>query len=85
MENEEKSSVQRYLDKLYQVRFWVKPDVKDRWEEAAKKAGYPSMRKFYMDAIEEKIEKLNTYSQSLWGFNSPEAFLSFKRIRRYCY
>lgn len=59
MENEEKSSVQKYLDKLYQVRFWVKPDVKDRWEEAAKKAGYPSMRKFYMDAIEEKIEKLN--------------------------
>lgn len=59
MENEEKSSVQRYLDKLYQVRFWVKPDVKDRWEEAAKKAGYPSMRKFYMDAIEEKIKKLN--------------------------
>ena len=59
MENEEKSSVQRYLDKLYQVRFWVNPDVMDRWEEAAKKAGYPSMRKFYMDAIEEKIEKLN--------------------------
>lgn len=56
---ENKGSVQRYLDKLYQVRFWVKPDVKDRWEEAAKKAGYPSMRKFYMDAIEEKIENLN--------------------------
>ena len=27
MESEEKSSVQRYLDKLYQVRFWVKPDL----------------------------------------------------------
>lgn len=59
MENEEKSSMQRYLDKLYQVRFWVKPDIKERWEEVAKKAGYPSMRKFYIDAIEEKIEKLN--------------------------
>lgn len=56
---ENKENIQKYLEKLYQVRFWVKPEIRDRWTEAAKKAGYKSMRKFYMDAIEEKINKLN--------------------------
>ena len=53
---ESKASIKKYLEKQYQVRFWIKPDIRDRWEAAARQAGYSSMRSFYVDAIEEKIK-----------------------------
>ena len=55
----QKEYTMKYLGKLKEIRFRVKPDDFGRFLEAAKKAGYPSMRKFYLDAIEEKIAKIN--------------------------
>ena len=54
----QKEYTMKYLEKLKEIRFRVKPEEFAWYEEAAKKAGYSSMRKFYMDAIEEKIEKI---------------------------
>ena len=52
-----KKRTMKYLEKLKEIRFRVKPEEYEKYEEAAKKAGYPSMRQFYIDAINEKIEK----------------------------
>lgn len=54
----QKEYTMKYLARLKEIRFRVKPEEYERYEEAAKKAGYPSMRKLYMDAIKEKVEKL---------------------------
>lgn len=54
----QKEYTMRYLEKLKEIRFRVRPDEYERYEQAAKMAGYPSMRQFYMDAIAEKIEKI---------------------------
>ena len=52
-----KKATMKYLDKLKEIRFRVKPEDYERYEAAAKEAGYPSMRQFFIAAIEEKIEK----------------------------
>ena len=54
----QKEYTMKYLEKLKEIRFRVKPDAYQKYERAAKKAGYPSMRQFYMDAISEKVEKI---------------------------
>ncbi|WP_279005118.1 cag pathogenicity island protein [[Clostridium] scindens] len=54
----QKEYTMKYLDKLKEIRFRVKLEEFERYEKAAKKAGYPSMRQFYMDAINEKVEKV---------------------------
>ena len=54
-----KKATMKYLDKLKEIHFRVKPEEYDRYEVAAKEAGYPSMRQFFIAAIEEKIENLN--------------------------
>lgn len=54
----QKEYTMRYLEKLKEIRFRVKPEEFDRYEAAAKEAGYTSMRQFYIDAINEKIEKI---------------------------
>lgn len=54
----QKEYTMKYLGKLKEIRFRVKPEEFERYETAAKKAGYPSMRQFYIDAIEEKIKKI---------------------------
>ncbi|CUO02802.1 Uncharacterised protein [[Eubacterium] contortum] len=54
----QKEYTMKYLEKLKEIRFRVKPEEFERYEEAAKKAGYPSMRQFYMDAISEKAENI---------------------------
>lgn len=54
----QKEYTMKYLDKLKEIRFRVKPEEYERYEQAAKQAGYPSMRQFYMDAIQEKVEKI---------------------------
>lgn len=53
----QKEYTMKYLEKLKEIRFRVKPEDYERYEAAAKNAGYPSMRQFYIDAIEEKIKK----------------------------
>lgn len=57
-DKKQKEYTMKYLDKLKEIRFRVKPEKFEVYERAAKKAGYPSMRQFYLDAIEEKIEKI---------------------------
>lgn len=52
-----KNATLRYLAKQKQIRFWVKPEVYERYEEEAKKQGYESMRQFFIAAIEEKIQR----------------------------
>ena len=54
----QKEYTMKYLEGLKEIRFRVKPEEYERIEEASKKAGYPSMRQFYLDAINEKIEKI---------------------------
>lgn len=56
--DKQKEYTMKYLEKLKEIRFRVKPDEFTQYEEAAKQAGYTSMRQFYMDAINEKIEKI---------------------------
>lgn len=56
-DDKQKERTMRYLAKLKEIRFRVKPDDFTRYEEAAKRAGYTSMRQFYLDAIEEKIAR----------------------------
>lgn len=55
----QKTYTMKYLDKLKEIRFRVKPEEFERYEKAAQTAGYPSMRQFYIDAIEEKIAKIS--------------------------
>lgn len=54
----QKEYTMKYLEKLKEIRFRVKPEEYEQYEKAAKAAGYPSMRQFYMDAIKEKVEKI---------------------------
>lgn len=54
----QKERTMRYLDKLKEIRFRVKPEEYEAYKESAKKAGYSSMRQFYMDALNEKIKKI---------------------------
>ena len=49
---------EKYLEKLKEIRFRVKPEEYEQYEQAAKIAGYPSMRQFYLDALQEKTEKI---------------------------
>ena len=53
----------KYLEKLKEIRFRVQPEDFKRYEEAAAKANYPSMRQFYMDAINEKVERIEKDSK----------------------
>ena len=54
----QKEYTMKYLEKLKEIRFRVRPEEYQKYEEAAEKAGYPSMRQFYMDAIDEKVNKI---------------------------
>lgn len=54
----QKEYTMKYLEKLKEVRFRVKPEEFEKYQEAAQKGGYSSMRQFYLDAIGEKVEKI---------------------------
>ena len=60
----QKEYTMNYLKTLKEIRFRVKNEEYDAFEEAAKKAGYPSMRQFYLDAINEKVEKISEQMES---------------------
>lgn len=53
-----KERTMRHLAKLKEVRFRVKPEEYAEYEAAAEAAGYGSMRKFFIDAIREKIARI---------------------------
>lgn len=53
-----KERTMRYLEKLKEIRFRVKPEEYEKYEQAAKSGGYMSMRQFYIDSINEKTEKI---------------------------
>ena len=57
-DEKQKEYTLKYLEKLKEIRFRVKPEEFEVYEKAAQKAGYPSMRQFYLDAIQEKVEKI---------------------------
>lgn len=54
-----KKAIVKYLAKLRTITFRVKPEEYETMEKAVEKAGYKSMRQFYLDAINEKIENIN--------------------------
>ena len=54
----QKEYTMKYLGKLKEIRFRVQPEEFEIYEKAARQAGYPSMRQFYLDAIQEKVEKI---------------------------
>ncbi len=58
-DKKQKEYTMNYLKKLKEIRFRVTPEEFQRYEEAAKKAGYPSMRQFYLDALNEKVERIS--------------------------
>lgn len=49
--DKQKEYTMKYLKTLKEVRFRVKPEEYARWEEAAKMAGFESMRQFYIYCI----------------------------------
>lgn len=54
----QKEYIMKHLKSLKEIRFRVKPEEEEAYKEAAKKAGYNSMRQFYIDAINEKIARI---------------------------
>ena len=58
--DKQKEYTMKYLEKLKEIRFRVKPEEYKKYESAAEKAGYPSMRQFYIDAIEDKVTEINS-------------------------
>lgn len=50
-----KKCTMRYLAKLKEVRFRVKPEEYEIMCQAAEEQGYSSMRQFFLAAINEKI------------------------------
>lgn len=52
----QKASTLKHLKTLKEIRFRVKPDEYIKYQEAAKKLNYDSMRSFFLAAIEEKIQ-----------------------------
>lgn len=57
-DEKQKKRTMRYLEKLKEIRFRVKPEEYEKYEKAAKESGYKSMRQFYLDALDEKAENV---------------------------
>lgn len=53
-----KARTMKYLEKLKEIRFRVKPEEYARYEQAAKQGNYQSLRQFYMSAINEKVDDI---------------------------
>ena len=56
-ESQKKATI-KYLQTLKEIRFRVKPEEYEKMQDAAKKAGYSSMRQFFLDAISDKINSI---------------------------
>lgn len=53
-----KARTMKYLEKLKEIRFRVKPEEYARYELAAKQGNYQSLRQFYRSAISEKADAI---------------------------
>ena len=52
----QKKSIEKYLSRLKEIRFRVKPEEYERMQEAAAAQGYSSMRQFFLAAINDKMQ-----------------------------
>ena len=59
----QKEYTMKYLEKLKEIRFRVKPEEFEEYQKVAEKAGYSSMRQFYMDAIVHYSEEIKKTGQ----------------------
>lgn len=50
-----KNNTMKYLAKLKEIRFRVKPEEYERMRKAAHDQGFSSMRQFYLAAIERMM------------------------------
>lgn len=48
-----------YLGNLKEIRFRVSQEDYEKFKVAAHDFGYESMRQFYIEALNEKVDKLN--------------------------
>lgn len=48
-----------YLGNLKEIRFRVNQEDYEQYKKAARNAGYESMRQFYIESLNEKVNKLN--------------------------
>ena len=55
-----KNYTMKYLAKLKEVRFRVKPEEYEEMKKAAEKGGYPSMRAFFLEAIRNQMREEET-------------------------
>lgn len=53
-----KERTMKYLEKLKEIRFRVKPEEYAKYEQVAKQGNYQSLRQFYMSAINEKVDAI---------------------------
>lgn len=58
--DKQKGYTVKYLEKLKEIRFRVKPEEFEKYKSASEKAGYPSMRQFYIDALDDKVAGINS-------------------------
>ena len=56
----QKKATLKYISKLKQVMFRVKKEEYEHMQRAADLAGYKSMRAFFLDAIAEKIARIES-------------------------
>lgn len=56
--NKQKEYTMKYLKTLKEVRFRVKPEEYERWEKAAEKANFPSLRQYYMYCINKITDEI---------------------------
>lgn len=55
-ETQKKATI-KYLAKLKEVRFRVKPEEYEAMQKAAEQLGFASMRQFFLKAIEHEMER----------------------------
>lgn len=53
----QKKATLKYLAKLKEIRFRVKPEEYQAMQEAAERLGHASMRQFFLSAIEKEVER----------------------------
>ena len=54
----QKRATANYMEDKHTIRVVVTKEEADRYKKAAKEKGYPSLNKFIIDCVENKIKKL---------------------------
>ena len=54
----QKNATANYMKDKHTIRVVVTKEVADRYKKAAEERGYPSLNKFIIDCVENKIKKL---------------------------